>query len=110
MTLHACTPWPLAGMISHARMPVARSKSCTVTRCCAACPLLTCWRALGPSCVEAAMAAEPHWGVLWFAYDWFSAIRTDAVRQVRACPATCMQAACGPPQGCMVHAGRPIYC
>ena len=33
-------------------------------------------------CVAAAYANAPDWGILYFAYDWFSAIRTDLVRQV----------------------------
>ena len=40
-------------------------------------------------CVEAAYASAPDWGILYFAYDWFSAIRTDLVRQVRG-PARCL--------------------
>ena len=34
-------------------------------------------------CVDRVQAMEPRWGVLYFAYDWFSAIRTDMVREVR---------------------------
>ena len=34
-------------------------------------------------CVDRVQAAEPKWGVLYFAYDWFSAIRTDMVREVK---------------------------
>ena len=33
-------------------------------------------------CVDRVQAVEPRWGVLYFAYDWFSAIRTDMVREV----------------------------
>jgi hypothetical protein len=40
-------------------------------------------------CVAAAYANAPDWGVLYFAYDWFSAIRTDLVRQARS-PAQCL--------------------
>ena len=29
------------------------------------------------------MEAEPKWGILYFTYDWFSAIRTDLVREVK---------------------------
>lgn len=29
------------------------------------------------------MEAEPKWGILYFTYDWFSAIRTDLVREVQ---------------------------
>lgn len=28
------------------------------------------------------MEHHPHWGIHYFAYDWFSAIRTSLVRQV----------------------------
>ena len=35
------------------------------------------------SCMEKVMKAEPDWGILYFAYDWFSAIRTDMVRKVQ---------------------------
>lgn len=35
------------------------------------------------ACVESLMTKYPDWGILYFAYDWFSAIRTDLVRQVR---------------------------
>ena len=28
------------------------------------------------------MELEPRWGILYFTYDWFSAIRTDLVREV----------------------------
>jgi hypothetical protein len=38
------------------------------------------------ACMEAAMSAAPTWGIMYFAYDWFSAIRTDLVRQVRSRP------------------------
>ena len=34
------------------------------------------------ACAEAAMSAKPNWGIMYFMYDWFSAIRTDLVRQV----------------------------
>ena len=34
-------------------------------------------------CVERVMEAEPKWGILYFTYDWFSAIRTDLVREVQ---------------------------
>lgn len=34
------------------------------------------------ACADAAMSAKPHWGIMYFMYDWFSAIRTDLVRQV----------------------------
>ena len=34
-------------------------------------------------CMDRVQAMEPKWGVLYFAYDWFSAIRTDMVREVR---------------------------
>ena len=29
------------------------------------------------------MEAEPRWGILYFSYDWFSAIRTDMAREVK---------------------------
>ena len=29
------------------------------------------------------MELEPRWGILYFTYDWFSAIRTDLVREVK---------------------------
>ena len=29
------------------------------------------------------MEAEPKWGILYFTYDWFSAIRTDLVCEVK---------------------------
>ncbi|CAL8471123.1 g10665 [Coccomyxa elongata] len=35
------------------------------------------------ACAEAAMSAKPNWGIMYFMYDWFSAIRTDLVRQVQ---------------------------
>ncbi|KAK9901260.1 hypothetical protein WJX75_002993 [Coccomyxa subellipsoidea] len=35
------------------------------------------------TCAEAAMSAKPNWGIMYFMYDWFSAIRTDLVRQVQ---------------------------
>ena len=38
------------------------------------------------SCVERAMAADAHWGILFFHYDWFAAFRTDVVRHVRFDP------------------------
>ena len=41
------------------------------------------------SCMETAMVAKPHWGVVYFQYDWFSAIRTDLVRQARMPKPTC---------------------
>ena len=28
------------------------------------------------------MESDPNWGILYFAYDWFSAIRTDLVKEV----------------------------
>jgi hypothetical protein len=28
------------------------------------------------------MQERPDWGILYFAYDWFSAIRTDLVKKV----------------------------
>lgn len=34
------------------------------------------------ACAEAAMSSRPKWGIMYFMYDWFSAIRTDLVRQV----------------------------
>ncbi len=34
------------------------------------------------ACTESLMTTNPDWGILYFAYDWFSAIRTDLVRQV----------------------------
>ena len=34
-------------------------------------------------CMDRVQAMEPKWGVLYFAYDWFSAIRTDMAREVR---------------------------
>lgn len=34
------------------------------------------------SCADAATSAIPNWGIMYFMYDWFSAIRTDLVRQV----------------------------
>ena len=35
------------------------------------------------ACVEASYRSRPSWGIIYFNYDWFSAIRTDLVRQVR---------------------------
>ena len=35
------------------------------------------------ACVEASFKSRPNWGIIYFNYDWFSAIRTDLVRQVR---------------------------
>ena len=32
------------------------------------------------------MAADAHWGILFFHYDWFAAFRTDVVRHVRFDP------------------------
>jgi hypothetical protein len=34
------------------------------------------------ACIESLMTANPDWGIVYFAYDWFSAIRTDLVRKV----------------------------
>ena len=34
------------------------------------------------ACMAAAMTKTPDWGIMYFAYDWFSAIRTDLVRKV----------------------------
>lgn len=34
------------------------------------------------ACAESLMATHPDWGIVYFAYDWFSAIRTDLVRKV----------------------------
>jgi hypothetical protein len=33
--------------------------------------------------MERVMATRPKWGVLYFAYDWFSAVRTEVVRDIR---------------------------
>ena len=38
--------------------------------------LLTC------RCMDHVMEHHPHWGIHYFAYDWFSAIRASLVRQV----------------------------
>lgn len=35
------------------------------------------------ACMEKAMAEEADWGVVFFRYDWFSAVRTEVVRVVR---------------------------
>lgn len=37
------------------------------------------------ACVESAFESRPNWGIIYFAYDWFSAIRTDLVRHVSSC-------------------------
>ena len=34
------------------------------------------------ACVESSFKSRPKWGVIYFHYDWFSAIRTDLMRQV----------------------------
>ncbi|EIE20118.1 hypothetical protein COCSUDRAFT_57844 [Coccomyxa subellipsoidea C-169] len=34
-------------------------------------------------CMEHVMDQHPNWGIHYFAYDWFSAIRTSLVRQVK---------------------------
>ena len=36
------------------------------------------------ACVESSFKSRPKWGIIYFHYDWFSAIRTDLVRQVSA--------------------------
>ena len=36
------------------------------------------------ACVESSFKSRPKWGIIYFNYDWFSAIRTDLVRQVGA--------------------------
>ena len=36
------------------------------------------------ACVESSFKSRPKWGIIYFNYDWFSAIRTDLVRQVSA--------------------------
>ena len=36
------------------------------------------------ACVESSFRSRPNWGIIYFNYDWFSAIRTDLVRQVSA--------------------------
>ncbi|CAL8471124.1 g10666 [Coccomyxa elongata] len=35
------------------------------------------------ACMEKVMAEEADWGVVFFRYDWFSAVRTEVVRVVR---------------------------
>lgn len=40
------------------------------------------------ACVESSFNSRPKWGVIYFHYDWFSAIRTDLVRQVSTHPST----------------------
>lgn len=37
------------------------------------------------ACVESSLKSRPNWGIIYFHYDWFSAIRTDLVRQVTLC-------------------------
>ena len=32
------------------------------------------------------MEEDPHWGIVFFHYDWFAAFRTDIVRHVRFDP------------------------
>lgn len=38
------------------------------------------------ACVESSLKSRPNWGIIYFHYDWFSAIRTDLVRQVTPLP------------------------
>jgi hypothetical protein len=33
--------------------------------------------------MDRVMAMRPNWGIVFFRYDWFSAIRTEMVKQVR---------------------------
>ncbi|BDA45278.1 hypothetical protein COCOBI_07-0650 [Coccomyxa sp. Obi] len=35
------------------------------------------------ACLERVMEERPKWGVLFFHYDWFSAVRTDVVREFK---------------------------
>lgn len=37
----------------------------------------------GCRCIERASVSHPSWGILLFAHDWFSAIRTPLVRKVK---------------------------
>lgn len=39
----------------------------------------------GCRCMDHVMEAHPDWGIIYFKYDWFSAIRTALVRQVSIC-------------------------
>lgn len=34
-------------------------------------------------CMDRVMAEDSQWGIMFFRHDWFSAVRTDVVRQVR---------------------------